>query len=70
MGRAPLTAGSSRDITRELGYDIDLDHAIELIRKSNALRVGLQAPEGLKRATVAIAQTDSQRDRVRSHHFW
>ena len=56
MGRAPLTAGSSRDITRELGYDIDLDRAIELIRKSNALRVGLQAPEGLKRATVAIAR--------------
>ena len=56
MDRAPLTAGSSRDMTKELGYDIDLDRAVELIRKSNALRVGLQAPEGLKRATFAIAR--------------
>jgi 2-(3-amino-3-carboxypropyl)histidine synthase len=56
VDRAPLTAGSSRDKTLELGYDIDLDRAKELIRKSNALRVGLQAPEGLKRATIAIAR--------------
>jgi 2-(3-amino-3-carboxypropyl)histidine synthase len=56
VDRAPLTVGSSRDKPLELGYDIDLDRAIKLIRKSNALRVGLQAPEGLKRATVAIAR--------------
>ena len=56
MDRAPLTTGSSHEMTKELGYDIDLDRAVELIHKSNAPRVGLQAPEGLKRATYAIAR--------------
>lgn len=45
-----MTAGSSYS-----GYDLDLERALELIRKSGAKRVGLQAPEGLKRAASKIA---------------
>ena len=57
MDRAHLTAGSDSSVPAQLdfGYDLDLDQAVELIRKSGAARVGLQAPEGLKRATPAIA---------------
>jgi 2-(3-amino-3-carboxypropyl)histidine synthase len=51
VGRAHSTAGSSF-----FGYDLDLDRAVELIRRSGAGRVGLQAPEGLKRATPIIAR--------------
>jgi 2-(3-amino-3-carboxypropyl)histidine synthase len=64
VDRAHLTAGLSRDTTRELGYDIDLGHAVDLVRKSNALRVGLQAPEGLKRATIAIARQIEEETRA------
>lgn len=53
MGRALLTAGSS---SGDFGYDLDLDRAVEMIRKCGATRVGLQAPEGLKRAMPAIAK--------------
>jgi 2-(3-amino-3-carboxypropyl)histidine synthase len=37
------------------GYDIDWNRALELIKKSGASRIGLQAPEGLKRALLAFA---------------
>lgn len=56
MARAPLTAGSSSSGSVDFGYDLDLERAVELIRKCGATRVGLQAPEGLKRATPAIAK--------------
>lgn len=56
MARVPLTAGSSNSGSRDFGYDLDLDRAVELIRKCGAKRVGLQAPEGLKRAMPAIAK--------------
>ena len=45
MDRAPSTDG----------YDIDWNRALELIKKSGASRIGLQAPEGLKRALLAFA---------------
>jgi 2-(3-amino-3-carboxypropyl)histidine synthase len=38
------------------GYDLDLDRAVALIRSRNALTVGLQAPEGLKRRATALAR--------------
>ena len=53
MARAHSTAGSNSGFS---GYDLDLDKAIDLIQKSGARRVGLQAPEGLKRATPALAR--------------
>lgn len=56
MARAPLTAGSSNSGSGDFGYDLDLGRAVEMIRKCGARRVGLQAPEGLKRATPAIAK--------------
>ncbi|MDD1762796.1 MAG: diphthamide biosynthesis enzyme Dph2 [Methanothrix sp.] len=63
MARAHSTAGSSTDTgtisgscSCFSGYDLDLDRAVELIKKSNARRVGLQAPEGLKRSMPALAR--------------
>ena len=53
MARAHSTAGSNAGLS---GYDLDLDKAIALIQKSGARRVGLQAPEGLKRATPGLAR--------------
>ena len=50
MARVHSIAGSNSS------YDLDLDKAIDLIQKSGARRVGLQAPEGLKRTTPAIAR--------------
>jgi 2-(3-amino-3-carboxypropyl)histidine synthase len=55
-----LTAGSDINCSSCSGYDLDLGGAIELIRKSGANSVGLQAPEGLKRAMSAIAETISR----------
>jgi 2-(3-amino-3-carboxypropyl)histidine synthase len=37
-------------------FELDLDRAIELIRRSDARLVGLQVPEGLKRAAPVIAK--------------
>jgi 2-(3-amino-3-carboxypropyl)histidine synthase len=54
VDRALLTDGSSP--ANDSGYDLDLDGAMERISKSAAKRVGLQAPEGLKRAMPAIAK--------------
>ncbi len=56
MDRAPLTDGSSRDPILDFSYDLDLDRAMKLIHERKARRVGLQAPEGLKRAMPAIAK--------------
>ncbi|HEX7445629.1 MAG TPA: diphthamide biosynthesis enzyme Dph2 [Methanothrix sp.] len=56
MARVPLTAGSNNSSSSDFGYDLDLDKAVDTIRKCGAARVGLQAPEGLKRATPAIAR--------------
>ena len=53
MARAHSTAGSNSGFS---GYDLDLDKAIDLIQRSGARLVGLQAPEGLKRATLALAR--------------
>lgn len=55
MDRAPSNAGSSRDLG-DLGYDLDLNRAVKEIRERRAARVGLQAPEGLKRALPAIVR--------------
>ena len=64
MDSPPSTAGSSRKPLRDpdreigniLGYNLKLDPAIEMIRRSGARRVGLQVPEGLKRAAFAISR--------------
>jgi 2-(3-amino-3-carboxypropyl)histidine synthase len=61
VARAHSTDGSSSCSSSICGlscYDMDLelDKAINLIRKSGARRVGLQAPEGLKRAAPAVAR--------------
>lgn len=52
MARAHSTIGSKSSFS---GYELDMDQAIDLIKKSGARRVGLQAPEGLKRAMPALA---------------
>ncbi|MCR3883707.1 diphthamide biosynthesis enzyme Dph2 [Methanotrichaceae archaeon M04Ac] len=51
MGRAPSTSGSSSEL-----YDLDLDQALDLIKRSGARKVGVQVPEGLKRRVSAIAK--------------
>jgi 2-(3-amino-3-carboxypropyl)histidine synthase len=56
VDRAHSTAGSSSGLSGFSGYDLDLDKAIDLIEKRRARLVGLQAPEGLKRATPALAR--------------
>lgn len=38
------------------GYDLDFERAVKLIKESNAYRVGLQAPEGLKRSMSSFAR--------------
>ena len=50
MGRAPSTSGSSSDL-----FDLDLDRALALIKKSGARIVGVQVPEGLKRIASELA---------------
>jgi 2-(3-amino-3-carboxypropyl)histidine synthase len=49
VGRAPLTDGSS--------YQLEVEKAIELVRRSGAQQVGLQAPEGLARLLPSLAET-------------
>jgi len=56
VAKAHLTAGSNPDFSSFSGYELDLDRAVDLIQKSGACRVGLQAPEGLKRATPGLAR--------------
>jgi 2-(3-amino-3-carboxypropyl)histidine synthase len=64
----PSTAGSRRrpicdsdlEIGNTLGYDLELDRAIEMIRRCDARRVGLQVPEGLKRAAFVISRQITQ----------
>jgi len=51
LGRAPSTSGSSSEL-----FDIDLDRALELIKKSGAKIVGIQVPEGLKRMASEVAK--------------
>jgi len=51
LGRAPSTSGSSFEL-----FDLDLDRALELIKKSGAKIVGIQVPEGLKRMAPAVAK--------------
>ena len=68
MDRARSTAGSSSSTDKETpcsrlldpGYDLDLDRVVELIRRSGAGSVGLQASEGLKMATPLIAKQISK----------
>ena len=50
MGRAPSTSGSSYGL-----FDLNLEGAIELIKKSGARTVGVQVPEGLKRIASDLA---------------
>jgi 2-(3-amino-3-carboxypropyl)histidine synthase len=50
LGRAPSTSGSSFEL-----FDLDLDRALELIKKSGAKIVGVQVPEGLKRIASDLA---------------
>jgi len=57
VARAHSTAGSkTSSIPSISGYDLDLDWAVELIKKSNSRRVGLQAPEGLKRFCPVLSR--------------
>jgi len=49
VARALSTDGSS--------YQLEIGKALELIRRSGAGRVGLQAPEGLKRLLPGLAET-------------
>ena len=49
MASPPSTDGSSP-------FDLDLNRAVKLIRRSGAKLVGLQVPEGLKRAAPGIAK--------------
>jgi 2-(3-amino-3-carboxypropyl)histidine synthase len=64
VGSPPSTAGSSRrpicdsnsKIGNTFGYDLEMDRAIEMIRRCAARRVGLQVPDGLKRGAFAISR--------------
>ncbi|HUI40290.1 MAG TPA: diphthamide biosynthesis enzyme Dph2 [Methanothrix sp.] len=57
MDRAPSNAGSSSDsFSLDLDYDLNLDLAVKKIREKRAACIGLQAPEGLKRALPTIAR--------------
>ena len=49
MGRALWTDGSS--------YQLEVEKALELIRRSSARHVGLQAPEGMARLLPDLAET-------------
>jgi 2-(3-amino-3-carboxypropyl)histidine synthase len=51
LASPPSTDGYSFD-----PFELDLDKAFEIIRRSCACRVGLQVPEGLKRAAPNIAK--------------
>ena len=52
MASPPSTDGSRVSSP----FDLDLNRAVELIRRSGAKLVGLQVPEGLKRAAPGIAR--------------
>ena len=54
--RAKSNGCKSGAIGAPSGYDLDLERAVDLIQKSGAERVGLQAPEGLKRSLPALAR--------------
>ena len=56
MGRAPSTSGSSSEL-----FDLDLDRALALIKKSGAKVVGVQVPEGLKRIASDLAREIEER---------
>lgn len=51
MDRAPSIGGFSHEL-----FDLDLDFAIDLIKRSGARSVGIQVPEGLKRMASTIAK--------------
>jgi 2-(3-amino-3-carboxypropyl)histidine synthase len=51
LGRAPSTSGSSLEL-----FEIDLDRALDLIKRSGARTVGIQVPEGLKRMASHVAK--------------
>lgn len=51
MGRVPSTSGSSLEL-----FEIGLDRALELIKRSGARTVGIQVPEGLKRMASKVAK--------------
>lgn len=57
MDRALSTTGSrGSDAGNDAaGYELGLERAVRMIKQSQARRVGLQAPEGLKRAMPKIA---------------
>ena len=55
LGQDPNPCGLC-GLCADLSYDFDLDRALDLIRRSGAVCVGLQAPEGLKRAAPRIAK--------------
>ena len=64
MDRARLTAGSSpssSSYSRSSSYDLDLKRAIEIVKRSGAKSVGLQAPEGLKRILPGLAKEIEER---------
>ena len=50
------SASISDALRKSSGYDLDLEKAMHLIQRSCARRVGLQAPEGLKRSLPALAR--------------
>jgi 2-(3-amino-3-carboxypropyl)histidine synthase len=69
VDRARLTAGSnsesdsstnsstsSSSYSPSSSYNLDLERAVEIIKKSGAKSVGLQAPEGLKRILPGLAK--------------
>ncbi len=66
MDKARSTAGSSSgsnssSYSRSSSYDLDLERAVEIIKKSGAKSVGLQAPEGLKRVLPGLAEEIEER---------
>jgi len=56
LGRAPWTSGFSSEL-----FELDLDCALDLIKKSGAKVVGVQVPEGLKRMASDLADEIEER---------
>lgn len=58
MGKAGWTNGSSN-------FDLDLERAIDMIKRFGAQRVGVQVPEGLKREAPHIAKEIERRTKAK-----
>jgi len=62
VARALLIAGSNNSSSGDFGYDLDLDKAVEMIRKCGAKRVALAGTRRAEEGNACYCQTDRKRD--------